>query len=473
MFDRIEDTIAAISSPAGVSIRGIIRISGPASFSVAGTVFYRDGDESLEQVGGHRRLSGRVMLDEQVALPGEAYFFRAPASYTRQDVVELHLPGSPPILSLVLEKLTERGIRPAGPGEFNARAFFNGALDLTRVEGVAAGIHARNDSQLRASEALLHGRLSKQTEILRDQLADLLVLLEAEIDFAEEPIDFVSPQQVKETVHSVIVDLDEFLQGSPSVEQLGMLPEVVLVGRPNAGKSTLFNFLTGTDRAIRSATAGTTRDVLSAPMSLEHGEIMLSDCAGLLGDTFSPDVSSDVIARQAEAAAQRSIRTADLVCVVIDAGDTTLEQVDHILSKLPEKPYLVITNKIDCLAPSQRKKWQKATFRGGPVFPVSALTGEGVDYLRHGMEELVLSDVHSHGTDVLALSNRQREALKTARTAMERVDELAQQSAEIVDRMELLALEVREAMNALSLLTGEVTTEDLLGRIFSNFCIGK
>jgi tRNA modification GTPase len=473
MFDRPDDTIAAISSPAGASVRGIIRISGPEAFSAAAHVFRHDGDEPLENAGGHRRLSGRMVLDHRTTLPGEAYCFRAPASYTRQDVVELHLPGSPPILALILEKLTGQGIRAAEPGEFTARAFFNGALDLTRVEGVAAVIHARNDSQLRASEALLHGRLSTQTALLRDQLADLLALLEAEIDFAEEDIDFVSPDQVKQTVNSVLESLQNLMQSAPAVERLGMLPEVVLVGRPNAGKSTLFNYLTGTDRAIRSATAGTTRDVLTAPMTLQRGEIMLSDCAGLIIGAVSGETANDVITQQAEVAAQRSIRMADLICLVVDAAATDHEQVGRFLSALPEKPCLVIANKIDSLTPSQKKSWSAASPGKRQVFPVSAVTGEGVADLLQHIEQRMFTEVTSHGSDVLALSNRQREALQTAQNSTQRAYALAHQSRHIADQLELIALEVREAMHALSLLTGEVTTEDLLGRIFSNFCIGK
>ncbi|GMU22285.1 MAG: tRNA modification GTPase MnmE, partial [Phycisphaerae bacterium] len=266
MFDRTDDTIVAISSPPGISLRGIVRLSGPDALKWGQQLFEAHEGPPLTQSPGHRRHFGRVRLEGSATVPAEAWIFRAPASYTRQDMLELHLPGSPPVLTIIHDALTARGARPAEPGEFTARAYFSGALDLTRVEGVAALIHARNDSQLRASHALLTGTLSRRSIELRDRLADLLSVLEAQIDFVEESIEFVTTGQAGSVVGEVAAELDELLGAADSVERLEALPVVMLVGRPNAGKSTLFNRLTGVDRAIQSATAGTTRDVLSMPL---------------------------------------------------------------------------------------------------------------------------------------------------------------------------------------------------------------
>ncbi len=474
MFDRLDDTIVAISSPTGVGVRGVIRLSGPEAFSIAARVFVLDDGTALADAGGHRRLFGSVLIPDVGAIPGEAYAFRAPASYTRQDVVELHLIGSPPVLAMVLEALTDAGARPAEPGEFTARAYFAGAMDLTRVEGVAAVIHARNDSQLRASEALLHGQLSRRTTALRDELADLLALIEAQIDFVEEPIEFVSRDDVARTIERVSAEVESLVRNAPSVERLEALPEVVLAGRPNAGKSTLFNRLTSMDRVIQSSTAGTTRDVITAPLSLPEGEVALMDSAGLcdaagdgcLGGTTELD-------GPAQAMSRRSIARADLVLLVVDATDEPAAAFDAIRPTLRDTAVLTVLNKMDAIPAEQRAGIAETVTQSGPIVSVSAKTGEGMDRLKTEIAERVFAVGESHSSDVLALSNRQRSALNDAHEALIRAKEVIDAASSTSDRAELLALEVREAMNMLSLLVGEVSTEEMLGRIFSRFCIGK
>ncbi len=474
MFDRLDDTIVAISSPAGASVRGIIRLSGPDAFVLAATVFRPEQGPGLTEAPGHRRITGRVRIADSASVPAEAYAFRAPASYTRQDIIELHTIGSPPVLAMVLEQLTGQGARPAEPGEFTARAFFSGAMDLTRVEGVAAIIHARNDSQLRASEALLHGRLSKRSTALRDQLADLLALIEAQIDFVEEPIDFVSPDQVLATIARVAGELDSLIRNSPSVERLEVLPQVMLVGPPNTGKSTLFNRLTGIDRAIQSATAGTTRDVLRAPASVPGGEVTLLDSAGLGTPGEGPAGGQPLdIGKLGEAATRRFAPSADFFLLVLDITNATEDALQALRSVLPETPTLVIVNKIDQVPPEQLTTLMAGIGTGVDVIPTSALTGSGIEPLRAEVGKTLFSTVQHHGSDMLALSNRQRGALRDAHEALRRARGICDESPRLTDHPELLAIEIREAVSALSLLVGQVATEELLGRIFSRFCIGK
>jgi len=483
MFDPLDDTIVAISSPPGASVRGIIRLSGPAAFSLATTVFRYGDDSSLVEAQGHRRLRGSVRLDAECTVPAEAYTFRAPASYTRQDVVELHTIGSPPVLAMVFDALTTRGARPAEPGEFTARAYFAGAMDLTCVEGVAAMIHAHNDSQLRASEQLMHGKLSRRSTQLRDELADLLALLEAEIDFAEESIRFVGPERLVATIGHVVAELEWLLAQSESVERLEVLPEVILVGPPNAGKSTLFNRLTGMDRAIQSATAGTTRDVLRAPVGVPGGEFMLLDTAGLRvsapvqddGERLSHKDISDV-GRLAEAQTHRFLASADLVLVVLDVTVETCPLVRSVASlrqTLSGKTFRIIGNKMDALAADQLSGVLSLLGSEDEVCAVSAVTGEGVSALRCGLGKTLFSGVSTHGAALLALSNRQRHALRDACDALTRARGLMDETMQWEACTEVLALEIREAMNALSMLVGEVATEELLDRIFARFCIGK
>jgi len=468
MFDRTDDTIVAISSPPGVSPRGIIRLSGPEAIPLAASLFTGLGGDSPTDVPGHRRLLGQVRIDGDACIPAELYVFRAPASYTRQDVIEFHTSGSPPVLAMLHDQLIARGARPAAPGEFTARAYFAGALDLTEVEGVAAMIHARNDAQLRASEALLHGHLSRRSLALRDQLADLLALLEAQIDFVEESIEFTSRADVSATLGRIGKELDGLLRDALAVERLEVLPRVMLVGPPNAGKSTLFNQLVGMDRAIQSATAGTTRDVLSAVLAVPGGDITLLDSAGIgveTGETPNPGPDPDQLAM---AAAKRSMAAADLILVVVDVTHEPAAAEQALRSTLPACPALIVLNKIDA-----RPADAGCTPESSAAVQVSALTGEGVPALRARIGRMLFASAPGHGAELLALSAGQRAALGEARRAVQRSAEICENSPELSDFLELLALEVRAAMQALSLLGGAVATEELLGRIFARFCVGK
>ncbi|GMV97642.1 MAG: 50S ribosome-binding GTPase [Phycisphaerae bacterium] len=468
MFDRLDDTIVAVSSPPGAGGRGIIRLSGPTAAPIAHTVFTSDSGPSLLEVPGHRRLWGRVRIDERSSVPAEAYVFRAPASYTRQNIVELHTVGSPAVLAMIVDALVAAGARPAEAGEFTARAFFHGALDLTEVEGVAAMIAAANDSQLRASEALLHGRLSRRSIELRDQLADLLALLEADIDFVEEPIEFVTAGQVREALGRIVAALDALLSAAPDLERLEALPRVLLVGRPNAGKSTLFNRLTGLERAIPSAQAGTTRDVISAPLSVPGGEASLLDCAGVDSplDAGEPSAADpDALARRA---ALRALGAADLVLLVVDATADPNGALESFRDLRVGRATITVLNKIDALtAPIPD------FFSRRDVAEVSARTGAGLDALRGRIGQALFGAAAPSGQELPALSHRQRAGLDEARAAAARALEMCENARELKGFVELLAVEVRAAMNALSLLSGQIATEELLARIFARFCIGK
>lgn len=474
MFHQLDDTIVAVSSPAGTGVRGIIRLSGPGAFELAAGVFTCDDGRSLTELPGHRRVAGRLWMEPSASLPAEAYTFRAPASYTRQDVIELHTLGSPAVLAAVLERLTAAGARPAEPGEFTARAFFSGAMDLTRVEGVAAIIHARNDSQLRASEALLHGRLSRRSNGLREQLVDLLALVEAEIDFSEEAVEFVTPQRVLDVVGSVSGELAALIHHAPSIERLETLPEVMLAGRPNAGKSTLMNALTNMDRAIQSAMPGTTRDVLSAPLSVPGGEVMLLDAAGLdVGVGMSADEAAGHPGAQAQATARRLMLRSNMLILVVDATDAPRETLEWLRPILPARPMCTALSKSDLVASADVDRLAAELNGPAPVHVVSAVTGQGVALLREEIGRTLFGAGEASAAEVLTLSDRQRQSLRTAYDALCRARRMCEECPDVMNSVELLAIEIRESINALSLLVGEVATEELLGRILSRFCIGK
>lgn len=476
MFDRLDDTIAAISSPPGIGTRGIVRLSGNRALKLAATLFESDGNDDIATSPGHRRHFGRLRLDRDVTLPAEAYVFRMPASYTRQDIVEIHTLGSPPVLAMLIDRLIGAGARVAEPGEFTARAFLSGSIDLTQVEGVAAMIHAQTDAQLRASEQLLHGHLGRRTLTLRETLADLLALIEAGIDFAEEPIEFVTPEQVRQTLEHAAGELASLLRESASFERLKTVPRVVLAGPPNAGKSTLFNRLTGVDRAISTATAGTTRDLLTAPLRLAASEVMLCDTAGLddrdprdMGEA-SDETAGETLRYRIEQATHRAMAEADLVLIVLDIACDATAPCEYFKRHARGRPTIVVLNKADRLEGGEALADTLRCDDGVPTVSLSARTGRNINRLRSCIAEILFLDTDRAGAAGMSLSARQRANLSEALDALERGRRLLR-DRNAVD--ELLALEVRHAIHALSLMTGQMTTEDLLGRVFSRFCIGK
>ena len=319
-----EDTIVALSSAAGPAGRSIVRLSGPEALALGGAVFTR----SLENVPGFRALSGTVAVDSPYPLeaPARAYVFRAPRSYTRQDVLELHVPGEI-VASVVLGRLLGAGARQAEPGEFTFRAFLSGRLDLTSAEAVADIVDAEADAQLRSALGVLDGALGRLCRPAVEALTEVLAVVEASIDFAEEDLPLPSPGELSERVRAAAEALASSLRSSGRWAPGPAQPRVALAGRPNAGKSSLLNALSGMDRAIVSALAGTTRDVLSAPLRLPGGrEVLLLDAAGL-------DVSPDPLARAAHAAVREAVASAEAVILADRQRRLRMESVARAVTE--------------------------------------------------------------------------------------------------------------------------------------------
>ncbi len=455
----LDDTIVAVSSPPGASARGIVRLSGPSAFELAGNLFHSSSNTHQPPTTAVR-ISGSLALDNY-DLPAFACYFPKPRSYTRQDMVELHLLGSPTLLGMIVERLLEHGARRAEPGEFTARAFLAGAMDASQVHGVAGLIAARSDRQLRAAERLLHGSLSQTANVARESLADLLSLVEGAMDFADEPIEFITPTQLVTRLGEVRDLLAATLSASVRTERWARLPTVVLIGPPNAGKSSLFNRLTGMDRAICTPIAGTTRDAISAPMSLGESECLLIDTAGI-------DDTTDSLDAAVQAATSLKQRHADVVILVVDAtGDASNAAV--------QKASIRVANKSDLISPADRTRCVAALsdrLDDSPLL-ISARTGEGCDSLRMRITELLAhSDTDTRDVGV-ALMAEHREALDRVSDALDRAIALAKRAGHELENADLVAIELHTAADALGVLAGRDDTESLLGRIFARFCVGK
>lgn len=444
--------ILAVASPPGPSLRGIVRVSGAETRALV---------RPHLDVPAWRRGVFRARLDmDGLELPCLAVLFAAPRSYTGQDAVEMQLPGNPDLLERVIDFLIasgrDRGLetRRAEAGEFTARAFLNGRMTLTQAEGVAATIAAASDAQLRAARLLLDGSLGALAVGLADQVAGVLALVEAGIDFTDqEDVVAIEPDALRDRLTAVVDRLDEQLDRSVGTEQLEAIPRVVLTGRPNAGKSTLFNTLLGHPRAVVSHVPGTTRDVLAEPLEIPtpHGpaEVMLVDLAG----AETPD---STLGEQMQTAAKQALERADLIlhCVAVD------EPADRVSAR-----EVVVRTKTDLRA---------GTDAEGDV-AVSAVSGAGLDRLAALMASRLADRAVSLAADAVALRPRHEAALGAARRNLSEALELVgpERSRRVLDQPEVVAAAIRLALNDLGELGGDVTSDDVLGRIFATFCVGK
>lgn len=369
---------------------------------------------------------------------------------------------------MLVERIVELGARPAQPGEFTARAFLNGAIDLTRAEAVSDIINARSDAQLRSARRMMDGRLTERTEHVLETLAELVALVEADIDFAEEPIDFISPEDLLTRVSHVERELEQLIAAAESTDRLDVLPHILLVGRSNAGKSTLMNALSGMDRAICSPVGGTTRDVLSVTVMLGQVEVMLLDAAGV--DTESTD-----LLREAADLTLAAAGRVDLILYVVDLTGRVDDAFPASIISDASPPTIIIANKIDALGSEvvERRITDLKERHGQPVCPISALHGRNLDALKHGIVDAMDAPSATVGDEVVLVTARQREAIQSALECVRRCRETAAEIDETIDQADILAFDLREALEQVGSVAGSVTTEDLLGRVFASFCIGK
>ncbi len=470
-----EDTIVAVSSPPGRSARGLIRVSGPDVMAILGALL--DAPSStVEQLQAWpapgRLVPCRVAMpsadgsqDNVLVLPAMVAMFFGPKSYTGQDTFELQCPGNPALLDRLIRRVVELGARLAEPGEFTFRAFLAGKLDLTQAEGVAATIAATNDNQLQAAAMLRQGQLGRFADGLSNLLADQLALVEAGIDFTDQDdVVPVGPDALRSELEALTGRLDDLLAHSRSWGVVEAVPLVVLAGAPSTGKSTLFNALLGKQRAVTAACAHTTRDVLTEPLTLEtpdgqRCEVMLADLAGL-------DAPENLLSEQAQTQARQAIRQADAVVCVSDQ-----EQCPDPsgIQTPPGVPMIRVRSKADLVARNQDAG------SGGYDVALSAVTGQGLESLRKLITQQVARRGVNTSGEMLALQPRHEAALRGAREHLATACQLlvAQQGRRSIRQVELIAAVLRQGLDALGSLAGRLTPEDVLGRVFATFCIGK
>ncbi len=468
IIERLHDPIVAVSSAPGSSAVGVVRLSGSGVIELAAKMVKLANDKSLLNVTGSTHLSCEISVGHDVCLPARVLVFQGPHSYTGQDSVELYVLGSPVITKLIAQRAVELGAQSALPGEYTARAFLSGRLSLADAEAVNSLIYADTDTQLRAARRVGERDFAKSLAAVREAVASVLALVEADIDFAEEPIEFITPASLIQRLAEINDQLLALSRDTVSAEQLGVVPRVLLLGPPNAGKSTLMNRLTGLNRSICSAVAGTTRDILSAPVMLPTSEVMLLDTAGL-------DHSVETVLARARSLTLRTAEQVDAAIIVVDVNDLPADSFFDTINGVDMPKTLVAINKCDLVTNEAAYVVAKLleARQLGPTVLISAKAGVGLDQLRCCLAEMVQQAEVSIGDHAVVCTQRQRTAWQCAHDAIARAMHLAQHVKETIDCADLLAFELRDAADALGELLGDVTTEDMLSKIFANFCIGK
>ena len=443
---EIVDSIAAIATASGPAGIGILRVSGPACGDIARRILGKDPTPRYAHFLSWRDDQGDL-IDQGLLL-----YFVAPHSFTGEDVLEFQGHGSLPLLRRGLQQLCRYGARRALPGEFSQRAFLNGRMDLTQAEAIADLISAQSDAAARAALRSMQGVFATRVTALQQSLIQLRVHVEAAIDFAEEEIDFLADQAIVDQLTRITEALQTLQREVENGLRLRDGLKVVLLGAPNAGKSSLLNVLSGTDRAIVSAHAGTTRDIVEEHLQFDGASLTLADTAGLRD-------SDDDIEREGIRRTRQALRDADLILAVLDGSAADLQQQRSDLQKeLPsQSTTLWLINKVDLrTAPVETEH---------EVLPVSSKTGQGIAQLQERLTELASS---GFGEGTFSARQRHQDALSEVST------HLGRGQAHLSHRQgELLAEELRLAQLALSEITGEYLSDDLLGAIFSSFCIGK
>ena len=450
------DTIVAPITPPGEGGVGIVRLSGSQAEELLRRLFRPH--RPVAHFTSHRLYYGTAVgaggeaLDEILAV-----VMRAPRSYTREDVAELHCHGGPLVLRRILDGCMAAGARLARPGEFTLRAFLNGRLDLAQAEGVIDLIRARSEDAGRLALQQVQGRLSRSLLEFRVGLVDLLALVEAHIDFPEEELQLPVSSRLHSQAEGILARMDALLATFDAGRVLREGIAILLLGRPNVGKSSLLNALLDEDRAIVTSIPGTTRDTIEEKLVIGGLAVRLIDTAGIRA-------THDPIEIEGVRRAREKVLSADLVLLVVD-GSGPMEEDDLLaLAACAEAPTLVVINKADLdEAPLS------GTFQGLPQVRVSARTGGGVDALRSRIVSHFQQPSAEAREDFLLNDRRHRQALLRSREALASFI----QGSEAGEAMELLAIELREALDGLGEITGETTPDQVLDQIFSRFCIGK
>ena len=459
-----EDTIAAIATPPGKGAIGVIKISGEDAFNILKKIFkpYKPRDK----FESHKLYYGFIVdfRNDKVIDEVLVTYMKKPRTYTREDVVEIYAHSGYYVLRKILELVLLAGARPAQPGEFTLRAYLNGRIDLSQAEAIQEIVSAKTETALNLALSSLLGKLSEKVNSLRNQLLDALMQVETAIDFPEEDIEIIEPEKLSSKIKNEILPIIEQLinnyeQGKIYKEGISL----VITGKPNVGKSSLMNAFLREERAIVTPIPGTTRDFLEEEATIEGLPVKLIDTAGLRE-------TEDIVEKLGVERAKKKLKEADLILFLVDVSERPSEEDKKLYEEIKKYPHFVLVNKID-INPNYLSEWENElkNWNVTEFLPISVKEGINLDKLSKKIYEKI---TETKGTQVpdIAPNLRQKIALESAKKYLENaVKELTKPNP----LPELISIELRSAISSLSEIIGEITTEDLLTRIFSTFCIGK
>ncbi len=470
-MDYQPETIVALATPSGIGAIGVIRLSGPNAIVIANRVF--SGKDLTQQVS-HTIHFGNIIEGEAILDEVLVSLFVAPRSYTRENVVEISCHGSAFIIESIIKLLIKNGARSAKAGEFTLRAFLNGQMDLSQAEAVADLIASNSKASQQVALQQLRGGFSSQLQLLRDQLVQFASLIELELDFAEEDVEFANRDQLKKLIYEINRVITALIQSFELGNAIKMGINTVIAGRPNAGKSTLLNALLNEERAIVSHIPGTTRDTIEEVLNIQGINFRLTDTAGIREAT-------DAIEKIGVQRTMEKISQSALLVYVFDAEQITIEELNSDIESLqkPGVTMLLVANKIDLLEDSKSESPKDgkteypdklSDFRtsGLPDFiSISAKEKRHIDELKHKIYSAAVKD-QLNGSEILVTNIRHLEALQKTEESLSRV-------LNGIDSVtsDFLSMDIKQALHYLGEITGAVTTDDLLENIFSKFCIGK
>jgi len=454
-ISETEDTIAAIATPAGRAALGIVRISGKECAAILPKIFL---PRHQPEIIPFRPALGKILVDQNRSIDEAMLtYFQRPNSYTREDLAEITCHGNPRILDRVLDRVLSSGARLARPGEFTYRAFLNGRLDLVKAEAVQQLIAADSAYQIELALNQLDGRLSSRFRELSAKLVELISLMEGNVDFSEEQhYHFISNDESLQRTDALIFRVRELLGTFEKGQWIREGYHVAFVGKPNVGKSSLFNALLERDRAIVTAVAGTTRDYLEERINLGNFVVHLFDTAGIRD-------SSEEVEKEGVKRSLQVIETADLIVFVLDGSQPSDDQDILLWREIGSKNKMLVYNKLD------KESFQERPFEGWNGISVSASTGAGMSALRQVLSERVEKEIRYSEQDYLISSVRHRDILKRTVGRLERAHKGIQEGLS----EEFPLLDLHAALHDIGEITGHVTIDDIYQQIFQNFCIGK
>jgi tRNA modification GTPase len=452
MLNSIDDIITAVATPIGSGALSIIRISGKNCFEIVDKIF--SGKEKLHDSSSHRIHYGKIINHDDIVVDDVLVsVFKEPNSYTGEDSIEISAHGNQLITKKIIELLLSLDIRIAEPGEFTKRAFLNGKIDLAQAEAVVDVINSRTEVSLKGARNQLDGLLSKKIDVLRKELISVSSLLELELDFAEEGLEFVSNNRIMDNTYKIINEIENLLKTYSFGKVLRDGVNVALVGKPNVGKSSLLNYLLKESRAIVSHIPGTTRDVIREEISIDGILFILFDTAGIR-------ITEDEIETEGVKRSRAAVGSSDLV-ILLDDPDTNFSEdlYRDLLGIVDKNKIITVVNKIDL---------KKGIDSGSDLY-ISALTGEGIDGLKKELISRVLNSTIFTEQLAIVSNARHYKALQDSKNSLTRAIE----SIKNCMSEEFIASDLRDAENSLGEIIGVVTTDDILNNIFEKFCVGK